>query len=183
MLEDNELLYTFTTIAQSIAAAFGLLAAFVLYRLQSLDGAMSQDTLHFLSGGYFSKDEVAALESLRAQKRYGDVLKVWDNALVGYRKRNVADPTGPWGDSDARRARIAWGVEAVQNARLQLQRTLWPTAVTVFYCTAAIPFVHMAIRYLVLSAGMLAIALAVLALCLMMYLRLIAQALGPPNQL
>ena len=41
---DQGLLYEFSTIAQALGGAFALLAAFVLYRFQSLSASMSQDS-------------------------------------------------------------------------------------------------------------------------------------------
>jgi hypothetical protein len=40
---ENALLYTFTTIAQALGGTFALLAAFVLYRFQTLNGLMTLD--------------------------------------------------------------------------------------------------------------------------------------------
>lgn len=40
----NALLYTFSTIAQALGGAFALLAAFVLYRFQSLGPMMAHDS-------------------------------------------------------------------------------------------------------------------------------------------
>lgn len=37
---ENSILYTFSTIAQALGGAFALLAAFVLFRFQSLDASM-----------------------------------------------------------------------------------------------------------------------------------------------
>ena len=41
---ENALLYTFSTIAQALGGAFALLAAFVLYRFQSIGPMMTHDS-------------------------------------------------------------------------------------------------------------------------------------------
>jgi hypothetical protein len=178
---ENALLYTLTTIAQSVAAAFGLLAAFVLFRLQSLDQGLWQDTSDLI-GDYFNEDEKARLQTLRSQKQYGPFLEALATALVRWRQymatQGVPEVQTPWSDGDTRIGNVRWSVEASRIIKRRLWQALWPTVVTVFCTTAAIPTAHLICQSAPLSWFSLAIALAMFLVCLGMYVSLIAAAIG-----
>jgi hypothetical protein len=69
----NALFYTFSTIAQALAGAITLLAAFVLYRLQSLRAEIADDSEH-ISGTYSvaaSRYDANIAEQIRLLYREG----------------------------------------------------------------------------------------------------------------
>jgi hypothetical protein len=73
---ENGLLYTFSTIAQALGGAFALLSAFVLYRFQSMDRAMWDDSNQIR--GEFSRiaeGDVQWFDTLRVQGRYTELVQ------------------------------------------------------------------------------------------------------------
>jgi hypothetical protein len=70
---ENALLYTFSTIAQALGGAIALLSAFVLYRLQSLDALMWQDS-DDLSDAIPNGEPQIQHDQRRAQGAWKDIL-------------------------------------------------------------------------------------------------------------
>lgn len=77
-ITENGLLYLFTTIAQCLAGAIALLAAFALYRLQAINSA-SSDLCKLLMQVFALKgavnDELASLDALRTEGRYEEFIE------------------------------------------------------------------------------------------------------------
>jgi hypothetical protein len=80
---DNALFYAFSTIAQSLAAAIGLLAVFILYRLQSLNSELESITSMALQPYLLdveiqrwraSQDYTKLLELINTTKSSNDVM-------------------------------------------------------------------------------------------------------------
>jgi hypothetical protein len=64
---ENALLYTFSTIAQALGGAFALLAAFVLYRFQSLDPMMAHYSAQVRGGLSRGGGDLGLFDSLSVQ--------------------------------------------------------------------------------------------------------------------
>ena len=69
---DSALYYTFSTIAQTLAAAVALLAAFVLYRLQTLNSEIEERSDRVLQ--HYGGDDRRVLEKLHVGGRFDEVL-------------------------------------------------------------------------------------------------------------
>lgn len=89
---DNSLYYTFSTIAQSLAALMGLLSAFALFRLQSIDAEL-RDRGSALIRGFAGEHK---LNDLLAKEKYSDFIKAYDEhiatltiSFAAYEKANI----------------------------------------------------------------------------------------------
>lgn len=75
---ENSLYYTFSTIAQSLAAIMGLLGAFALFRLQSIEGDLRTRGSGIAKSFLGLKEMSDAL----AHEDYGQFLKVFDEHVA-----------------------------------------------------------------------------------------------------
>jgi hypothetical protein len=71
---DTTLYYTFSTISQTLAGAIGLLGAFVLFRLQSIDNELEDVSLTVLNC-YSPSPDRDAFATLRNNRRYTEVVE------------------------------------------------------------------------------------------------------------
>jgi hypothetical protein len=176
------LLYTFSTIPQTVGAAFGLLAAFVLYRLQWLDRELWEQT-NYLVGDWLSQELKAELGALRSRRRYRKFQHALAGAIEEYRRRMarqnvVSEDLTPWSDGKTRLENLEWAVAASEAVRTATWRALWPTALTIVCSTAAIPFAHVICGSFSLSWCFILIDLLLLTACLVTYMMLIRSAIG-----
>jgi hypothetical protein len=72
---ENALLYTFSTIAQTLGGAIALLSAFVLYRFQSLDAAIAKDANELRTRLSASGGSPAEHDRLEAEGNYQQILE------------------------------------------------------------------------------------------------------------
>jgi hypothetical protein len=89
-MPDNALLYTMTTIAESLGSAMALLAAFALYRLQSLSRQMEEDSRQVAEaiGGFATPEERERLAQLRAAEDWQQFITL----MVEVRNKLQGDP-------------------------------------------------------------------------------------------
>src|SRR6202021_1555486 len=84
----NAILYTFSTIAQALGGAFALLAAFVLYRFQSLDKVVDEhagSVRGILSA--HREDNIQWFDTLRAQGKFQELLLETEKAVTRIEQR------------------------------------------------------------------------------------------------
>ncbi len=166
---ENAILYTFSTIAQALGGAFALLAAFVLYRFQSLGPMIAFDSAQV-------RGELS---------RGGANFEVYDTLLVQGKYAQLID------EIDAIRKRtqpkISASVEELilrmkGNARLQttltmaFRRAAFTTGAVMFYSVAAIPFAHVVYCVDVLSWLLLIMGVGGFLACLHMFWAVIVTA-------
>ena len=139
---DNGLLYAYSTIAQALGGAFALLAAFVLFRLQSLAPVMWEDSNRFRNEFVRAAMTVLAMvdfqwyDTLRVQGKYVELLARIAPVVNKAGIQNVFPGEGDF------------YLRFQENIRLEekiirafLTATLF-TGATMFGSVAVIPFVH-----------------------------------------
>jgi hypothetical protein len=172
---ENALLYTFSTIAQALGGMFALLAAFVLYRFQSL-GSMMDGDAKLLEDVYTGRGtEQDRHHELRGQGRYREV---YDNieALVATFPAGTRQRYGSHGKAPFDRLRRA--VEIRENLQKWFILAAWLTGLTMIGSVALIPLAQVlrwryVVAVIVLAGGVLAFAG-----CIWVYWRLIRAALS-----
>jgi hypothetical protein len=126
MLNENGILYTFSTIAQALGGAFGFLSAFVLYRFQSLNRAMEKDAIP-LRGMLDELDGPGGHERFElalAQSQFPEI--------VAWIDRKIKKPDGTRQYSDERKAahiRMSLSVAQRRGILFVFWITLWITAI------------------------------------------------------
>jgi len=133
-IDSTALYYTFSTIAQTLAAGFAVLAAFVLYRLQGIETEFSQANSVFAQlDEYITMEEIwrvlltEGFESLDAQlsaiekERY---MGLYTRSLLEHPSRSVL---------------LWWPIWKVTVRWLRV--SLWTTVMDVGWCFVALPCV------------------------------------------
>jgi hypothetical protein len=176
---ENGLLYLFTTIAQCLAGAIALLAAFALYRMQSLAKEMAG--LCQLLGIPFNRlslnrEDPTKLEQLRTQGRFGEFITKRQQLVMAW---NQSQPN-PYPDDESSRSQMARVLEGIEeHAAIQkaLRLALIVTGIVMTGSVAATPIAHVIKCYPCIAWGLVCFGIAGFVLCLGLYWRLIRVAL------
>jgi hypothetical protein len=163
VVDVTALYYTFSTIAQSLAGAFAVLAAFALFRLSSLerDVTNAQGLLKNLSSndGAWSVLRDCGFDALK------EFLKL---------------EHGTWSKPDVAvhcAGHTAW--RAWQTIRVWLYLTLVATVLDIGLCIAALPFVPRLVCAVAWAWTVLVSALVLSAACLLLYTGLVIIMVRP----
>lgn len=178
-MDESGLLYTFSTVSQSAAAAFALVTAFVLFHLRSKQEALFNFSAPLVGKGFFAPDEEVALQLHREQHSYGPFIRVLIPAIraTGYRYPRV--DLNAFGDSEFQRftAIVVW-----HGVIVMTQQMLWIALAiscsTIFLSTCAIPFSQMLSRHPIPAVLALAIVLIFFVLCLLSLVILVIRSIG-----
>jgi len=175
---ENSILYTFSTISQTLATAFALLAAIVLYRFQTLDGGISLATselLNAVSGTTVSGKDPTL--DLRIYQRSGDLARFLDlfRQMATEKAGPGTDPYRSLGDGVyAYYRHVDVVLSLTRTLRKRLFNSLYATVATIAYSTLVIPFSHaLAERHDCLASLFLMVVEAMFIGCLCVYVRLI----------
>lgn len=175
--------YTLSTIAQTLAAAFGILSTFMLYRFQHAETKIEAHEEN-LSETVATMTGTVKSEALVAELKEGDGGTVQE--VVG---KAVQATGGGGGASHAR----GDGIEQLhaagegisfwsafhKRALRRLRHALLLTVSTIGFCLVQIPLTPLLIRRLPLAAALTAVAVVLALVCLTMYARLILLLLVP----
>ena len=170
---ENGLLYTFSTIAQALGGAFALLSAFVLYRFQSLDRAMWEDSNQIR--GEFSRiaeGDLQWFDTLRVQGRYAELVEKIE-AVVNQKGIQSVFSVG----------QVEFYYRLQASVRLHgrlaraFKRSAWVTGAVMLGSVAVIPFAHLVYCLEVFSWTLLLVGVCGFAACLGMYWAVIEAAL------
>jgi hypothetical protein len=160
---DNALYYTFSTIAQALAAAMALLAAFAMYRLKAIDdeSAGAAVMIESLTGG-------------GAPIRQHSLLSKWTKALEAIDRRIAEAKPGP--EALALREQLADLRKAAGDVRRALWLALTATAIVMTGSVWALAYVPTLVK---LGWGPSALGWGVVGFgaCLLIYCWLVWQAL------
>jgi hypothetical protein len=165
---ENALLYTFSTTTQALAAAFGLLAAFSLYRLQALDAELKEGA--FMAIQPFHTHQ-ALLEHM-ADGDYEAFLDVLDGLIA-------APMTSTYNALQSAHVRKLRNVLASRTAlRVQLRRSFVLTVFVMAATVTALVLVPIIRESVVASWVSLAAGAGAFMACLNTYYRLMLRLIG-----
>jgi hypothetical protein len=141
---ETGLLYLFTTIAQCLAGAIALLAAFALYRLQAVNATMSDlcELLKEVFGRAGGPGDMAKLEATRAEGRYDEFIDMGANLVKawGSNAPGAKFPSEPF--SEAQLTRLRANMHQHKRVRAALVGALIATGIVMTGWIVALPFVH-----------------------------------------
>ena len=158
---ESALLYTFSTIAQALGEPFALLAAFVLYRFQTLNTLLWDDSAQVRGGLARAGGSLEAYDKLRTEGQFRELLV--EIGSISARPSNFV-----MNDSEAvDLARFKKSIEQRAGFRNAFTRGAWATGVTMFFSVAAIPVAQYAYcmgacAWLLLVAGILGFGVCLL---------------------
>lgn len=173
------LLYTFSTIPQTLAAALGVLAAFVLYRLQSDSNTLWQDAHElvnqFGAGQWAAAAPELTLGDLMGEQRY--------EMLLAELKRSYAEHEPPAAGTVRylTYARLKVNLKARREILAALKLAFWATAAVILLSVPMLSFAHILSNCTALASATLALGAVSVAGCLWLYWRLISAALWNPE--
>ena len=173
---ESALLYTFSTIAQALGGAIALLAAFVLYRLQSLDKLMWECSGD-LREAYPAGTQQIQHDQMRAMGQWRQILIDVQVQADESRRHRLPSPYGPKGMAPY--TRLATSFMTSQGISRQFKTAAWATALEMVLSVAVLPFAHLLIEWPVLSwTVLIGVGVIGFSWCLWTYWRVVSVVLG-----
>jgi hypothetical protein len=175
---ENALLYTFSTVAQALGGMFALLAAFVLYRSQSLESMMGSDSRLLMTMWASSQSNEENLHhELAGQGRFREVYENIKAAVADLPVTHTPyQPYGSHGQEPFNR--LGRMIEVQENLTRYFIRAAWLTGATILGSVAAIPFAQILRCHHIIAAEVLFVGIAAFAACIWSYWVVISAALG-----
>jgi hypothetical protein len=162
------LLYCFSTIPQTLAAALGVLAAFVLYRLQSDSEPRWNDARELI--GHFGGEQRTALDDLLTAQRY--------SALLAELERKYAGGSPPLASTQYQCfGRLKTSLRTERAILIALKQAFFVTAAVILLSIFVLTVAHAFWKCTVIAVPVLFAGWASVALCLWLYWRLVRAAL------
>lgn len=174
--------YTLSTIAQTLAAAFGILSTFMLYRFQHAESKIETHEEGLTHTADAMEADVRS-DALVAALKEGDASGV-DAAVseaVVVLAPTRASPMHQKGVKELRAAgkQISFWAGFHKRALRRLRHALILTVATIGYCLVQLPIQPLLTMRLPLAATLCAVAVGLSLVCLTLYARLILLLLVP----
>jgi hypothetical protein len=172
------LLYTFSTIPQTLAAALGVLAAFVLYRLQSDSATLWQDAQELVNQFGAAQWAAAAPEvtlgDLMGDQKY--------EMLLAELKRAYAERDAPAAGTTRYLAYVRFKSNLAARRRIlsALKVAFWATAAVILLSVILLCTAHAFYDCTDMARAALVLGFASVSACLWLYWLLIRAALWNP---
>lgn len=164
---ESNLYYTFSTIAQTLAAAIALLAAFALYRLQGLAEILAATSLRIEEA--FVGEDHGTYQSLRVAARYSELRALMHEAEA--RADMKSEPVA------ARRRTFESALATASSVRFWLYISLSLTVAVVLLSLIVLSRTHY-IAQLVSAPLVLTGGIVATAICLVAYVVLVRKAVA-----
>jgi hypothetical protein len=172
---ENALLYTFSTIAQALGGMFALLAAFVLFRFQSLEAEMISDSDRLQNA--FGPDRLSKYNELRGERQYRDA---WDMVKAVADEAKLREHHLPYGPTAEWVHYDRWQKNIARHERIS--RWFLAAAVltgdVIVASVAIIPFAQVLHSRPIGAPTVLAIGVIAFAACVVLYWQVISTSLG-----
>lgn len=177
--------YTLSTIAQTLAAAFGILSTFMLYRFQHAETKIETHE-ESISEQVAAMDTTVESDELVEQLKEGSAATVEE--IVGRVVEDRAGPTSPQQRQDVKQLQaasegISFWAAFHRRALRRLRHALLLTVSTIGFCLVQLPLTPLLTRRLPLAATLTATAVALALVCLTLYARLILLLLIPEAEI
>jgi hypothetical protein len=164
---ENALFYTFSTIAQTLAAAIAFLGAFALYRLQTI-GVTLQDLSTSVIQPYLPDDKAAKLST---HERYGE-LNAYIQSVI---PKNNGGTLNAY--QVAQREAFAKYVESSQSVRFLLKVALAATVTVIVASVVVLAFTPAIASRPSATYSVFAVGLVALVGCLALHAYFVVKAL------
>ena len=171
-IDATTLYYTYSTIAQTLAGAFGILGAFILFRLQSLDQSIKGICTAIFKAASKHTDKI---KQLFAQENWDDFLQEIEGYSWNVTDRGTVLINGV--QFKNYRKLLRGKINLKKNTILNLKVTLCLTAVTIALSLILLPLTPILAQRIYFSIGFLTIVIFLSILCIYKYMRLIIEAL------
>jgi hypothetical protein len=164
---DSALYYTFSTIAQALAAAVALLAAFLLYRLQSINSEMEERTLRIIQ--YYGGKVRLRLDELHVTGDYEEIALLTKDPLP---------PNLEEGEVGFARKRLGVLVSIRNSLRRDFRLSLLLTVLLATFSVLILALTPMIAHRSLLTNAVFLVGITWFIACLYSYFRLARKALN-----
>jgi hypothetical protein len=175
----NALLYTFSTIAQSLGGAFALIAAFVLYRFESLDKVVSQNAsqLRAILSSH-QENNMQWFDTLLAQWSLAELMSEVATALTRVDARVAQGIVNPLHGAETEYVdRFRDGVQIHEGLKKLFRGAAFTTAAVMSLSLTSIPFAPYVFEWTCPSVLMLSVGIGGFLACLYLYWKVIETAI------
>jgi hypothetical protein len=135
-MEPDALFYTFSTICQTLAGAFGFLLAIALYQKNNLVASMRDLWLELKLIGNMPIKELTKCANYDDWEGMARLLRDWKD------RANPGRMGPPFDMTQARATRFIECSDANKNIRVYSSLSLWLTVITIMASLISLPFTH-----------------------------------------
>ena len=184
-MDANTLYYTFSTISQTLAGAIGLLGAFVLYRIQSLNEAMRNNSkvlkekMPVIIAGYHKSDYInsvnASLDISFAKENYNEFIEI---------ANNIKDENNKFFETDTAKNFLKIASASIHffplknNLIKELKKALILTVILISYSVIVLALTPIIVNSCnILPAIILTLGVFGMVLCLVLYSNIVYTAI------
>jgi hypothetical protein len=162
---ENALLYTFSTMAQTLGGAIALLSAFVLYRFQSLDAAMAKEALALRPEFQMAAGNVAEYDRIESVGEYKELLE-------------SIKTRGEGSFSVSAFKRLKHNVISKRKITDAFMAAVSCTGTTMMFSIIVLPITHILVARSAVSYCILLTGVILFGVCIWIYWLVISAALG-----
>jgi hypothetical protein len=162
---ENALLYTFSTIAQTLGGAIALLSAFVLYRFQSLDASMAKEAKELRARFAMGGGNVADFDRIESVGNYPQILE----SVKAQGEHSFAVPAFK---------RLKHGVISKERITTAFMAAVSCTGTAMMLSIVVLPITHILLARPLVSNLMLLTGVLIFGVCIWIYWLVISAALG-----
>lgn len=171
-IDRTALFYTYSTIAQTLAGAFGILGAFILFRLQALNQVLKSVCSSIYNGGRNKRDGVKTPLAQEDWKGFYAVIKDRNLDEIVFNDFTINS-----GDLESFKFILKTKLELKEKITKKAHKTLWHTVFPIALSLLCLPICSLLSQYSILSLVVLAITTAASIWCLFLYVTLVGEAL------
>jgi uncharacterized membrane protein len=162
---ENALLYTFSTIAQTLGGAIALLSAFVLYRFQSLDASMAKEAQELRPEFQMAGGNAAEYDRIESAGDYKELLE----SIKNRGERSFSVPAFK---------RLKHGVISKRKVTDAFMAAVSFTGTTMMFSIIVLTITHILVARSIVSYFILAAGVILFGVCIWIYWLVISAALG-----
>ncbi len=178
-IDQTALFYTYSTIAQTLAGAFGILGAFMLFKLQSINNSIEGVCSIIYTGILTGSGRSSAKEEVRIpyvqQKWYEFYDAIKDRPfpdLFSGGTRQIPD-----NEFETCRDKLKEALSQRSSIVRLLKSTLWITLIAISLSIVLLPLVPVLDKYFLVSCILVVITIILSMVCIVRYVNLVIKAL------
>jgi hypothetical protein len=162
---ENALLYTFSTIAQTLGGAIALLSAFVLYRFQSLDSIFEKEAKVLRTDFAMRNGNVAEFDQLESVGDYQRILEI----VKAQGERLLSIPAFK---------RLKHGIHQKAKITDAFMAAVSSTGAGMMLSIIVLPVTHIVVARPLACDFLLLVGVLIFGVCIWMYWLVVSVALG-----
>lgn len=178
-IDQTALFYTYSTIAQTLAGAFGILGAFMLFKLQSISNSIEGVCTTIYNAILNNHGKSSAKEEVRVIY----VQKKWHEFYNAIKDKPSSDSFRGGSrqitekEFETHRDKLKEALSQQSSIVRRLKSTLWITLIAISLSIVLLPFVPVLDKYFLVSFILVVITISLSIVCIVCYVNLVIKAL------